>query len=356
LGAKHAVSRQAVIRSGLEFLYFSGAHAALRGLLGGVGAILTLHHVRPARDDAFQPNRLLEVTPEFLEGVIVRLRASGFDLISLDEMHWRLSKGKPGRRFICLTFDDGYRDNLIHAYPILHEQRVPFARYVPTSFPDGMGDLWWLTLEATIAAVPRVALVMDGQDRRFACATPEEKRRTYEAIYWWLRSLETEAELRAAVADLARRYGIDPAAARQDLCMSWVEIARLAHDPLVTIGAHTVNHVMLKKATDAAVQQEMRLSASVIEAALGERPRHFSYPVGDATSAGPREFAIARQVGFKTAVTTRPGVLFPDHRDHLTALPRISLNGEFQRQRYVKVLTSGAATALWNGFRRVDAA
>jgi peptidoglycan/xylan/chitin deacetylase (PgdA/CDA1 family) len=114
---------------------------------------------------------------------------------------------------------------------------------------------------------------------------------------------------------------------------------------------------MLRKIDDdTAVRAEMEMSRSVLEAALGKRPQHLAYPVGDPTSAGPREFRIAAELGFKTAVTTRPGVIFRAHRDHLTALPRISLNGEFQRQRYLKVLMSGAATAMWNGFRRVNAA
>ena len=92
--------------------------------------------------------------------------------------------------------------------------------------------------------------------------------------------------------------------------MDWPEIAALAADPLVTIGAHTVNHPMLAKLPEKAVRAEMDLSRSVIEAALGTRPAHLSYPYGDPDSAGPREFTIAAELGFKTAVTTRPGVLF----------------------------------------------
>ena len=78
--------------------------------------------------------------------------------------------------------------------------------------------------------------------------------------------------------------------------------------------------------------------------------------MGDATSAGPREFALAQTLGFATAVTTRPGVLFPEHREHLTALPRVSLNGHFQAMRFIDVFLSGAPFALSSGFRRVDAA
>ena len=348
--------KKAVLRTALETLYFTGAHRLLQPLLGGVGAILTLHHVRPPRADAFQPNRLLEVSPRFLDDVLASLRRANVDIITLDAMHRRLAECDFRRRFVCLTFDDGYRDNLHHALPILRKHGAPFTLYLPTSFPDRAGELWWLTLEAVIAKQSRVALAMDGEDRHYECDSVEAKYELYEHIYWWLRSLESEDELRAAVRELASRYGVDDAAFCNDLCMTWSEIGEVADDPLATIGAHTVNHVMLKKASDDAVRNEMRQSAAVIEAALGARPEHFSYPVGDRTSAGPREFAIAAELGFKTAVTTRPGVLFPEHAGHFTALPRISLNGEYQRSRYAKVLMSGAATALWNRFRRVDAA
>jgi peptidoglycan/xylan/chitin deacetylase (PgdA/CDA1 family) len=350
-GLKHTI-----IRSGLESLYFTGAHAALKPWLGGVGAILTFHNVRPARPDRFQPNRLLEITPRFLARVITLLRRSDIDIVSLDEMHRRMTEGDFSRRFVCLTFDDGYRDTLQHAYPILREAQAPFAVYVATSFPDRLGELWWLALEAVIANNERIGLQIDDRNRNFDCRTIAEKRALFDELYRWLRRFPTEAGMREAVQNLAACYRVDVTAFCRDLCMDWQEIAALAADPLVTIGAHTVNHPMLAKLAPQAARAEMDLSRSVIEAALGAPPRHLSYPYGDANTAGAREYAIAGELGFKTAVTTRPGVLFPGHSRHLMALPRISLNGEYQQLRYVRVLLSGAATAMWNGFRRSEAA
>jgi peptidoglycan/xylan/chitin deacetylase (PgdA/CDA1 family) len=138
--------------------------------------------------------------------------------------------------------------------------------------------------------------------------------------------------------------------------MTWDEVAAVAADPLVTIGAHTDNHMMVAKLDAEECRREMDAGAREIETRLGVRPAHFAFPVGDPTSAGPRDFEIAGEAGFATAVTTRPGVLYADHRDHLTALPRISINGGFQRVRYLDVLLSGAPTALMNGFKRVNAA
>ena len=50
----------------------------------------------------------------------------------------------------------------------------------------------------------------------------------------------------------------------------------------------------------------------------------------------------------KTGVTTRKGLIHPEHAQELTALPRVSLNGDYQKSRYVKVLLSGAPFAFFN--------
>ncbi|HXM31958.1 MAG TPA: polysaccharide deacetylase family protein, partial [Xanthobacteraceae bacterium] len=315
-----------------------------------------LHHVRPRLKGRFQPNRLLEVEPRFLESVIVRLRRRGVDIVSLDEMRRRLVEQDFSRHFVSLTFDDGYRDNLEYALPILERHEAPFTMFVATSFPDRLGELWWVALERVVAAVERIVIEIGGEERFFYCERTAKKYEVYAQLYWWLRSLGDEKKMRGIVRDLCRRYGVDPALPCREFCMTWPEIAEMAKSPLATIGAHTINHVMLAKWPTGEVREEMKRSREVIEASLGVRCEHFAFPVGDKGSAGPREFQLARELGFKTAVTTRPGVLYPEHREHLTALPRVSLNGHFQAMRFVDVFLSGAPFALWSGFKRVDAA
>jgi peptidoglycan/xylan/chitin deacetylase (PgdA/CDA1 family) len=138
--------------------------------------------------------------------------------------------------------------------------------------------------------------------------------------------------------------------------MTWDEIRTMAADPLVTVGAHTKGHFAISKLSEERARDEMVGSAYRIEQKLGRRPIHFAFPYGDAQSAGPRDFALAREAGFKTAVTTRKGMLFPAHRRYLSALPRVSLNGDYQSLTYTALYLSGAPFALWNRFQQINAA
>lgn len=348
--------RNNVIRAGLGALYFSGAHHLLRPLLSGVGAIFMLHHVRPAREGAFQPNRHLEVTPEFLRATLCHLRSRDIDIVSMDELHERLVQGRFARRFAAFTLDDGYRDNVDYALPVLREFDAPLAVYVASDFAEGSGRLWWAALEAVIAKAEQIELRTRNAALRLDATTPAAKQAAFDRLHDWLRALPGEHDLKREIEALCAKYGVDMGALCRSLCLSWDEVKTFAADPLVTIGAHTISHCNLAKQAEDIAAQEMAISRARIEQALERPVQHFAYPYGDREAAGMREFALAASAGFKTAVTTRPGMLFAENAGHMTALPRVSLNGNYQDARILPVLTSGAATAMWNGFRRIAAA
>jgi peptidoglycan/xylan/chitin deacetylase (PgdA/CDA1 family) len=348
--------RDNVIRASLGALYLTGAHRALRSICSGVGTIFMLHQVRPARGDAFQPNRHLEVTPEFLRATLAHLRAEGVDLVSLDEAHRRLTAHDFSRRFACFTLDDGYRDNRDIALPVFEAYEAPFTVYVTSEFAQGVGRMWWVSLERVIAKADEVGVEIGGTPLRLDTSDMAGKQSAFARLQDWIRRLPTEADLRREVGALCARHGVDDDALCAELCMPWDQLKPFSQHPLVTIGVHGISHCDLAKLDEASAAHELSFSRSWIEEALQQPAQHLAYPYGDKAAAGPREFQLAQGSGFKTAVTTRPGMLFPENADRLTALPRLSLNGNYQDTRLLPVLTSGVATAMWNGFRRVNAA
>jgi len=315
-----------------------------------------LHHVRPRRDGEFQPNHHLEVEPEFLRAVLAHLRALDIDIVGIDEAHRRLAGRDFARRFACFTLDDGYRDNRDHALPVMREFDAPLAVYVTSDFADGTGRLWWVALERVIAKVSSIEMPTGGSTARLDTSTPSAKQAAFDRMHRWLCLLPGAHDTVREMSALCARYEVDETSIARELCLSWDELRAFATDPLVTIGAHTVTHCNLARQTEAVAAFELAESRMRIEAALQRPVRHLAYPYGDRIAAGQREFRLAGAAGFKTAVTTRPGMLFAESADHLTALQRVSLNGNYQDARIIPVLTSGAATAMWNGFRRIDAA
>jgi peptidoglycan/xylan/chitin deacetylase (PgdA/CDA1 family) len=348
--------RSKVIRAGLEALYVTGAHRLLRPVFAGIGSIFMLHHVRPPRDTPFQPNGHLEVAPNFLRATLTHLRARGIDIITMDELHRRLTERDFSQRFACFTFDDGYRDNRDFALPIMREFDAPFTVYVASDFAQSTGNLWWVALEMVIAKAPHVEADIDGRVSRIDTSTLAAKNAAFERLHEWLRALPGRDDLAREIGKLSARHGVDQAAICRELCLSWDELKPFAAEPLVGIGAHTITHCNLAQQPDEIASQEMATSRARIESALQRPVVHFAYPYGDRLAAGPREFALAKAAGFKTAVTTRPGMIYPESAEYPTALPRVSLNGNYQDERILPVLTSGVATAMWNGFRRVNAA
>lgn len=334
-------ARYAAIRAVFEALWLSRLPGLIRTLSASRGVIFTLHRVLPDRPADFSPNSILQVRPDFLEYVIERVRDLGLDIVSLDEALERIAAPAKGRGFAVVTFDDAYKDNLQFALPILQRQEAPFTLYVPTALVDGVGEIWWQAIEDIIARQQAVALHSDGGTDYVDTRTTAQKQAAYETIYWQMRRMP-EDERVLLLRSFAKAHGYDLDAQCRGLIMDWQELRAFADDPLCTIGAHTVHHFELAKLPEEQARREMAQSADILLAQFGERPDHISYPIGGPASAGEREFALARELGFRSGVTTRPGGLYARHAQTPHALPRISLNGYFQSRRYVDVFATGA--------------
>jgi peptidoglycan/xylan/chitin deacetylase (PgdA/CDA1 family) len=260
----------------------------------------------------------------------------------MDEVCRRAVIMSQRRRFVALTFDGAYKDFITAAYPILARHQVPFTIYVPTAFPDGVGEPWQLALEKIIAKEKRFGLMINREEQHFQIRTVEQKYEVYHYIESWMRQL-APPDLTAAINDLCKRYTLDLTALSRETFMDWSDIDRLAADPMVTIGSATVNYSPLSNLKGNAAAREMTMANAVIDAALDRGVRHFAYPFGDRDSFRRSHVVMAEEAGFASAVSTIPGIVDTEGRTNLRALPRIAWDGRMRSLRAMRVILSGAA-------------
>ncbi|ADZ70364.1 polysaccharide deacetylase family protein [Polymorphum gilvum] len=348
-------NRRRLFENGFRLLQRSGLSRAMAPFTQGCGIVFMLHRVCAPRPEGFQPNRHLEICPDFLKTVVARVRDQGYRIVPLGEAVDLLKTGYGDQRYAVLTFDDGYRDNLTVAHPVLKELGAPFTVFVTSGLIDRSTELWWVALERLIAANRSLDLVGTGAGDGIACASDAEKEACFCRLTHWLTHEVSEDEQRAIVRHLCERHGLDLAALADELMMDWDELRRLAGDPLVTIGAHTHGHYALAQLDETAARADMAAGIRRLEQELGRKPRYFAYPYGNDKAAGPREAALASELGFQAAVTTVPGVLKSVHARDLMLLPRVSLNGYFQDAYMVDQYLTGAPFALYRTAKRLQA-
>ncbi|MCJ8517540.1 polysaccharide deacetylase family protein [Pseudorhizobium tarimense] len=309
----------------------------------GRGAIFTLHHVRPAAQ-LFEPNAHLEVTPEFLDAAIVQLRSDGYEFVRLDDVPARLASSDT-KPFAAFTLDDGYHNNAEYALPVFERHKVPFTVFITRGFAERTYSLWWETLGAFMPSASELTFDFGSGPETIDLSTSV---RIQDCVKRFARyvSERDEAEAVAAIDTLARRHGVDPLELTARLVMGRDDLLRLVEHPLAALGAHTISHRAVSRLSPQEAREELRQSADWLERLTGERPSTFAFPYGTRAAVAARDVEIAKDLGFSVAVTTQPGTLSERSLDHLTGLPRISLNGYFQRPKYVSALASGIPFAL----------
>jgi peptidoglycan/xylan/chitin deacetylase (PgdA/CDA1 family) len=294
----------------------SGAMPGARRVFGGRGVILMLHEIH---DDPATELMTGSAT-KCLDFILRWLQENNWDLVNLEEALTRLSRGMDKKRFAVFTFDDGYRDILKRALPILERYNAPFKVYVPTGALTRSLYSWWLGLRKLFLEHDVVSIEPMG--RQFICATLEQKIAGLSMVSRWVhQDLRRKVMLRSTFASA----GISLTALNDRYFLSGHELRWLARHRLASIGAHTSSHEALSTLSPAMLRSEMVDNRSYLEGLLEQPICHLAYPYGHLGACGPREATIAAKAGFMSAVTTLHRPVTTADRSSPYFLPRIGV-------------------------------
>lgn len=328
------------IRAGLEVSSLPAVRSAFPSFTGR-GVIFTLHHVRPHEEtSAFAPNAHLSITPQFLEEAIEAALECGLVPVHLHDLPSLLADNSERRAFCAFTLDDGYRNNAEYAAPVFRKFGVPYTIFITPGFVERTRSVWWESAAALTQKVTSFDFDFGSGPEHVKCASLSQKAEAFARLENFVQTT-AEDEAVERIEHVARQHGIDPIAIVDELVMDAAELKALSHDPLAHLGAHTMTHVNMRRIDAARLADEIEESTHRVEAYVGRRPQSFSYPYGWTKAAGEREAKAVFNAGFPVAVTTQAGVLGPHSLEKPMLLPRVSLNGHFQKKRFVKALISG---------------
>jgi peptidoglycan/xylan/chitin deacetylase (PgdA/CDA1 family) len=318
-------------------------------VLGGIGHIFMLHRVLPEKlRNQYSFNRSLAITPEFLESTILYLKKKEFNFISLDELYAILQTGKkPKKKFICITLDDGYKDNLIYGYPVFKKHNIPFTIYVTNCFPNYTANLYWYWLEEELRKNDKMIF----NNTNYSLYSENDKALAYSNI----SSIIKKSDQSKRVEYTRNIFGKDKQIVAEELkqiALSWDELKQLNAIELANIGAHTMNHLTLANLDKTEMGKEISFAKSEMESKLGTEPDHFAYPYGGLEDAGNREYLAASKNGFKTATINYPGNIFTGHRNFTMSLPRYPLSDSTKKENFDFFL-NGIRHFSANQFRKI---
>ena len=268
-------------------------------------SILIYHQVLTAAD----PMRPSEPTAEVFDWQM-RLLHDYFTPLSLDEALQHLKHNTLPANAVCVTFDDGYLNNLMVAQPILAKYAIPATVYVATGFSNGL-NMWNDRLIYLFADATRQQLTLDD-----SLVTLSDWQNRRSQAQQWLKKLKY-LPLGERLAKIEQFYQQNSATEQAPLMMTPAQIKQLAECG-VTIGAHTVNHPILKVLPEEQQQQEISRSKQQLEEWLGQSVQHFAYPNGaEGVDFDDVTLKLVQQAGFGSAVVTNWGVSDANTPPHL---------------------------------------
>jgi peptidoglycan/xylan/chitin deacetylase (PgdA/CDA1 family) len=274
------------------------------------------HRVSGERDDLWPP-----MTPALFEKIIHTLTQT-YNIVCLEE--W-LQKGRndpSGKKLATVLFDDGYKDNIEFAAPVLIKYHCPASFYIVTDCINKNIPTWTYLLDHALQQTKISTMSIDYKE------VPQDLKKinlsdksTVRKIKPWMKKLSNAYRVKVLNNILGQCDNVAPP---QNKMMNWEDIRQLQQSGF-HIGSHSHTHPMLAALEDEAeIKEELNLSAITIKEKLGKLPLTISYPIG---SFDERVMRLAAQAGYKYGLAVEQK-FFRYQQDDLMAIPRVELYQE----------------------------
>ncbi len=224
---------------------------------------------------------------KLFEQIISRLKLKGFTFLTIAQLEDFLEgTSKAPEKAMWISLDDGWADNMQNVLPFAVKNNVPLTFYIATEAVEESGYYWWSLAE-------KYRHLLDEPFRG-------EINKLWEV---------TEAERKQAIESLKAKLSKDATGLVMEReAMTIDDVKKLAQNELITIGSHTVNHVIAPNCTDEELEYELSESKKKLEEWTGRKIDHFCFPNGDLSG---REETLLKKTGYRFAAAAENEFIAP---------------------------------------------
>ena len=325
----------------------------MRARISQKAIILLYHRIFEKERDP----QLLAVAPSnFREQLDVIKRR--YHPVSLQQLTRGIEEKKIPPYAVAVTFDDGYRDNLLYGKPVLEQYGIPATVFVTCGYVGKQDALWWDELEEIFLGHRKLppslhldlgaeSLQWQLEDPAVSSETlrrsngwnvldpkdPTSRQKIYRYLVQALRRLPTE-QRNSMLSDLRFWAGSEPNASEKNRVLSPQEIVSLTNGGLLDVGSHTLTHPVLAVLSKESQQREIRDSKVCLQEIVGRAIASFAYPYGSKADYTRETSAMVKASGYQCACSNYRDIVWA--RSNPFQLPRVIVrnwNGEHFEKR-----------------------
>jgi peptidoglycan/xylan/chitin deacetylase (PgdA/CDA1 family) len=278
------------------------------------------HRVNDEADAMWPP-----MTPTLFSGIISYLTRN-FNVVPLE--HYLDDPGafRSKRRICTVLFDDGYKDNIEFALPILEKYKCPASFYIVSDCIDKNIPTWTYIIDNVFLKTKKQSIKPDfdfvpEKFRSIQLQLNNQPNPVIKEVKPWLKKLSNRERLLILQSICSQ---CDDVPVPENRMMSWNEIRQLDSSGFI-IGSHSHTHPLLASLqNESEIADELKISAQRIQLELGKFPQTISYPIG---SFDDRVVSLSEKQGYQYGLAVEQQFFRPG-KDNVFKIPRVELYQE----------------------------